>query len=82
MGQTPKITIKEFEDPELVYEEGSEIAAAVDVSVFGDDKVFRPIYINQSDQILALTNEDAKRLLGFLRKAVRFVDSFQERVQQ
>lgn len=71
---------KDFEDPEIEYEEGSEIAAAIDVTTYGEDKVFRPIFINQDDQIIALTPEDAKRLLSFLRKAVRFVDDFQRRV--
>jgi hypothetical protein len=78
----PILNKKEFEDPSLEYEDGSEVAAAVDVSVYGSDKIFRPIYINQDDQILALTPEDAKRLLGFLRKAVRFVDDYQERIVQ
>jgi len=72
----------QFNDPELEYSEESEIAAAVDISVHGTDSVFRPIYINQDDQILALTLEDSKRLLAFLKKAVRFVDEFQARSLQ
>lgn len=71
-----------FEDPALDYEEGSEIAAAVDVSVFGDDQIFRPIYINQDDAILSLTPSDARRLLEFLTKAVKFVDEFEDRTIQ
>lgn len=74
--------LDEFSDPELDYTEGSEIAAAVDVSAYGTDKVFRPVYINQDDQILALTPEDAERLLGFLEKAIKFVDSYQKRITQ
>ena len=73
---------KDFIDPELEHQEGSEIAAAVDVSTYGTDNVFRPIFINQDDQILALTQEDAKRLLGFLTKAVKFVDDYQKRKLQ
>ena len=69
----------DFNDPELDHIEGSEIAAAVDVSTYGTDSVFRPVYINQDDQILALTPEDARRLLVFLRKAVAFVDEYQQR---
>ena len=74
--------IDNFEDPELDHTEESEIAAAVDVSTYGTDKVFRPVYINQDDQVLALTPEDAKRLLKFLRKAVKFVDEYQGRIIQ
>lgn len=70
---------EEFIDPEMEYREGSEIAAAVDVSTYGTDKIFRPIYINQDDQILALTPEDAKRLFMFLRRAIKFVDEYQTR---
>jgi len=73
---------KEFEDPELEHTEGSEIAAAVDVSTYGNDKVFRPIYINQDDQVLALTPRDAKRLLRFLKKAVKFVEEYETRIIQ
>jgi hypothetical protein len=71
--------LDEFIDPELEYIEGSEIAAAVDVSSYGEDQIFRPIFINQDKEILALTQSDAKRLLGFLQKAVKFVDDFQSR---
>lgn len=72
----------DIEDPELEYEDGSEIAAAVDVSIHGTDQIFRPIYINQEDAILSLTLADAKRLLGFLNKAVKFVEDFETRVIQ
>lgn len=70
---------EEFIDPELEYTTDSEIAAAVDVSTYGTDKIFRPVYINQDDQILSLTPEDAKRLFVFLRKAIKFVDEYQTR---
>lgn len=70
---------EDFEDPELTHIETSEIAAAVDISTYGTDKIFRPVYINQDDQILALTPEDAKRLFKFLKKAIKFVDEFQTR---
>ena len=70
-----------FHDPFLDTTEESEIAA-VDVSTFGEDEVFRPVYINQDEEILALTPEDAKRLLGFLRRAVRFLDAYQRRKLQ
>lgn len=72
----------DFADPELDFVEDSEIAAAVDVSTFGTDKVFRPIYLNQDDQIMALTPSDAKRLYKFLKKAIKFVDEYQTRKTQ
>jgi len=72
----------EFEDPELDFIEGSEIAAAVDVSIHGLDNVFRPFYINQDEQILNLTPEDAKRLYSFLGKALKFVEEYQARTLQ
>lgn len=68
-----------FLDPELLPEEFSEIEAAVDVSVYGLDGAFRPVFIGQDDQILALTLEDARRLRDFLHDAVEFVDEFQTR---
>lgn len=71
--------LENFIDPELDYIEGSEIAAAIDVSTYGTDNLFRPVYINQEDQILQLTPEDAKRLLGFLQKAVKFLDEYKIR---
>ena len=71
-----------FEDPELEHIETSEISAAVDISIHGEDNVFRPIYINQDQQILSLTPQDAKRLYMFLRKAIVFVDEYQKRVAQ
>lgn len=74
--------LEDFNDPELEYTEGSEIAAAIDVSTYGTDKVFRPVYINQEDQIFQLTPEDAKRLLSFLKKAVKFLDEYKERKTQ
>lgn len=74
--------IENFEDPELEYKEGSEIAAAVDVSTYGTDKVFRPVYINQDDQVLALTPEDAERLLEFLKDAVVFIEDYKKRIVQ
>lgn len=69
----------DFIDPELEYTEDSEIAAAIDVSTFGQDNIFRPVYINQDDQVLALTPDDAKRLLGFLQSAVKFLDDYKSR---
>lgn len=81
MGPRDQNTLDIF-DPELENTEYSEISAAVDLSAHGTDKVFRPVYINQDDQILALTPEDAKRLLKFLRKAVKAIDSFQTRSLQ
>jgi len=68
-----------FQDPELEVSEESEIAAAVDVSVLGTDQVPRPVYLNQDDQIIALTTEDAKRLHGFLGKAIQFLDDYEKR---
>ena len=73
---------EDFEDPELEYEEESEIAAAVDVSIIGEDRVFRPVYINQDEQVIALTPDDAKRLHKFLDKAINFIESYQTRVIQ
>lgn len=69
----------DFIDPELEHVDESEISAAVDISTYGTDKIFRPVYINQDDQVLALTPEDARRLLKFLRKTVKFLDEFQTR---
>lgn len=66
-------------DPELEYTEDSEIAAAVDLSVHGTDSVFRPIYINQDDQILALTPEDAERLFVFLGHALKFLEDYKNK---
>lgn len=74
--------LEEFYDPDLEYIDGSEIAAALDVSTFGTDKVFRPVFINQDDQVLQLTPEDTKRLLGFLERAVKFLDEYKERTTQ
>lgn len=74
-----KKTIKDFRDPELRHREDSEISAALDVSTVGTDNIFRPVYINQDDQILALTPEDTKRLLKFLIKADKFLDEYQQR---
>lgn len=81
MGNKEK-KIAEFVDPELEYIEGSEIAAAVDVSTYGTDNIFRPVYINQDDQVLCLTLEDAKRLQGFINKAVKFLDEYKSRIVQ
>ncbi len=71
-----------FNDPELEPEEYSEIAAVVDVSIYGEDRIFRPIQINQDDQLINLTPDDAKRLLDFLTVAVKFVDEYQNKIIQ
>lgn len=70
---------EDFADPVLEPIEGSEIAAAVDVSTFGDDNIFRPVYLNQDEQIIALTVDDARRLLRFMTKAVKFLEEFESR---
>lgn len=69
----------DFFDPELEFTEDSEISAAVDISTHGDDGIFRPVYINQDEEVLVLTLEDSKRLLKFLEKAVKFLDEYQDR---
>ena len=74
--------MKNFVDPELAPEEGSEIAAAVDVSVRGEDGTFRPIYINQDKDFLQITLEDAKRLHGFLSSAIEFVEEYSTSTRQ
>lgn len=73
---------KDIQDPTLEYEDGSEIAAAVDVAIRGQDHVFRPIYINQDEEILQLTPRDAERLYKFLGKALEFVKEYEERTIQ
>lgn len=61
-------------DPELLpYVNGSEIGAAVDVSIFGLDGKNRPVFINQEQDCLHLTLEDASRLHEFLGEAIKFL---------
>lgn len=68
-----------FEEPGLPQQEGSEIEAAVDVSIPGLDDIFRPIFIAQDQEIFQLTLADAKRLKSFLNKAIKFVEEFNDR---
>ena len=79
MGQSIKDA---FTDPELEHTDESEISAFVDFTVVGTDSIKRPINIIQDDQIIALTNEDAKRLLLFLSKAVEYVEEFDTNIIQ
>jgi len=72
----------DFKDPELPYTEGSEIEAVVDVAIRGTDGVSRPIYINQSQDFLQLTLQDAERLNEFLTKAIIFIKEYNSRTVQ
>lgn len=63
--------------------EGSEIEALVDLGAVGSDKLFRPIFINQSNEdIFNLTLEDAIRLQKFLKKAIPYVEEYMARIEQ
>ena len=73
------MTKKPFEDPVLPPVDGSEIEAAIDISIKGSDLISRPVFIAQDSEILQLTLEDARRLLGFLQKAVPFLEEYRER---
>jgi len=74
---------KLLEDPELGPSSGSEIEAVIDMTAIGADGIMRPVFINQCDaETLALTLEDAERLLGFLKKAVVFVRESKYRILQ
>ena len=63
-------------------EEGCEISAAVDVSLYGPDNVFRPVLLGQDTEIICLTVEDAKRLHKFLGEAIPFVEEYLGRTIQ
>lgn len=71
-----------FIDPELEAIEGSEIQAVVDVSLHGVDDIFRPVYINQDQELLHLTIDDAKRLHQFLGEAIDFLTEYSKRIIQ
>ncbi len=71
---------EDFVDPELLPVEGSEIEAAVDVSIRGSDDIFRPVFIGQiNGDMIQITYEDAVRLNKFLTKAIPFIKEFSER---
>lgn len=72
----------DFIEPELPPEDNSEIQAVVDVSIYGTDKIFRPVCINQSQDLLHLTLEDAKRLNKFLLEAIKFLEEYKARIVQ
>lgn len=68
--------IEKREAPRLEIIEGSEIEAEVDSSAIGLDNVFRPVFVGQDDgSSLALTIEDARRLLEFLTDAVDYIEA-------
>lgn len=71
-------------EPELAPLAGSEIEATIDLTSMGLDGRPRPFLIHQEDNedVLALTYEDARRLLEFLTGAVVFVREYQERITQ
>lgn len=73
---------KSFLDPELPYVEGSEIEAVVDVAIIGQDNVRRPIFINQEQDLLHLTLDDAVRLHQFLGEAIEFLKEYNQRTIQ
>lgn len=74
---------EDFVDPELPPEEGSEIEAAVDVSIRGTDDVARPVFIGQKNgDMIQLTYEDTVRLYKFLRRAIPFIKEYCERTIQ
>ena len=69
-----------IEDPELLpYVNGSEIGAAVDVSICGLDGKSRPVFINQEQDCLHLTLDDAARLHAFLGEAIKFLSERRNR---
>lgn len=64
------------EPPKLEVLEGSEICGEVDNSIRGVDGVFRPVFVQQDDgQCLALTVEDAKRLIDYLDDAIDYIQA-------
>jgi hypothetical protein len=72
-----------LDDPELGPSSGSEIEACIDLSAVGNDGIPRPVFINQlGDETLALTIEDAERLLGFLQEAIQFINSQRNKTLQ
>lgn len=75
-------TERVFTDPELEYCEESEIEAAIDVTIAGTDNIARPIMINQDENLLQLTLEDAKRLREFLSDAIIFIEEYNGRSVQ
>ncbi len=71
------------EDPELPPCAGSELEATVNFEATGIDGIWRPILVTQLDEdFLALTLEDAERLVGFLKKAIVYTKEFRERIIQ
>lgn len=70
-------------EPELEHTEGSEIQATVDTGATDMDGVCRPVLVNQNDtDFLALTVEDAKRLLEFLNEAIPYLEGHVRRITQ
>lgn len=82
-GQPNRNSTDLIDEPELVTVEGSEISAFIDLSAVGNDKLFRPFFINQSNEdIFNLTLEDAIRLQKFLKKAIPYVQEYMARIEQ
>ncbi len=72
---------EEFDEPELHAIEGSEISAVIDLAAMGADHVFRPVFVNQNDDnFLALTLEDAERLLEFLNESTVYLKELKLRI--
>lgn len=71
-----------IKDPVLLPREGSEIEAAIDVSIGEVDGVNRPFFICQETEIMQITLADAIRLRNFLTKAIKYVEEFNDRSVQ
>lgn len=72
---------EEFDEPELSAIEGSEISGIVDLAAMCADHVYRPVFINQTDEnFLSLTLEDAERLLEFLSDATIYLKDIKTRI--
>jgi hypothetical protein len=64
---------KDLIDPEIDWEEDSEISATVDLFCIGADGVPRPILIcHDTEVFIAISVEDAEKLQEFLTYAIRF----------
>ena len=74
---------EEFDDPELPPVSGSELEAVMDLGAIGVDGVPRPFLINQcGEESLAITVDDAERLMEFLKKGIDFVNEAKRRITQ
>lgn len=62
-------------EPELYMLDESEIVASIDPKGIDADNVFRPVFISQETESIALTIPDARRLLAFLNEAIPYLEA-------